>query len=37
MMTIDRWLSRLPFLRRFYGAVTIVGTKVAPRQVSPAL
>ena len=27
MMAIDRWLSRLPFLRRFYGAVTVVGTK----------
>lgn len=36
MMTIDRWLSRLPFLRRFYGAVTIVGTKDAPEPVSPA-
>jgi 2-polyprenyl-3-methyl-5-hydroxy-6-metoxy-1,4-benzoquinol methylase len=35
MMTIDRWLSRLPFLRRFYGAVTIVGTKDAPELVSP--
>ena len=35
MMTIDRWLSRLPFLRRFYGAVTIVGTKDAPEPVSP--
>ena len=37
MMTIDRWLSRLPFLRRFYGAVTIVGTKDAPQPVSSAL
>ncbi len=36
MMTLDRWLSRLPFLRRFYGAVTIVGTKDAPEPVSPA-
>ena len=27
MMAVDRVLSRLPFLRRFYGAVTIVGTK----------
>lgn len=27
MMAIDRWLSALPFLRRFYGAVTVVGTK----------
>ena len=34
MMTIDRWLSRLPFLRRFYGAVTVVGTKGA---LEPAL
>ena len=34
MMTIDRWLSRLPFLHRFYGAVTIVGTKDAPEPVS---
>jgi len=34
--TIDRWLSRLPFLTRFYGAVTIVGTKDAPEPVSPA-
>ena len=30
MMTVDRWISRLPFLRRFYGAVTIVGTKDSP-------
>jgi 2-polyprenyl-3-methyl-5-hydroxy-6-metoxy-1,4-benzoquinol methylase len=30
MMTVDRWLSRLPLLHRFYGAVTIVGTKDAP-------
>ena len=30
MMTVDRWLSRLPFLHRFYGAVTIVGTKDSP-------
>ena len=30
MMTVDRWLSRLPFLRRFYGAVTIVGSKDSP-------
>jgi SAM-dependent methyltransferase len=29
MMTVDRWLSHLPFLRRFYGAVTIVATKDA--------
>ena len=36
MLTIDRWLSRLPFLHRFYGAVTIIGTKDAPRPVSPA-
>jgi 2-polyprenyl-3-methyl-5-hydroxy-6-metoxy-1,4-benzoquinol methylase len=27
MMTVDRWFSRLPFLCRFYGAVTVVGTK----------
>jgi 2-polyprenyl-3-methyl-5-hydroxy-6-metoxy-1,4-benzoquinol methylase len=37
MMAVDRWLSRLPFLRRFYGAVTIVGTKDAPQPASPAL
>ena len=37
LMTVDRWLSRLPFLHRFYGAVTIAGTKdaIAPPTTSP--
>jgi len=30
LMTVDRWFSWMPFLRRYYGAVTIVGTKDAP-------
>ena len=34
MMTFDRWFSRLPFLHRFYGAVTVVGTKDAPTSAS---
>lgn len=29
LMTIDRWLAKIPFLRRFFGAVTITGTKLA--------
>ena len=29
LMTLDSWLAKLPFLRRYYGAVTITGTKVA--------
>jgi hypothetical protein len=29
LMTLDSWLAKLPFLRRFYGAVAITGTKFA--------
>ena len=28
LMTLDSWLAKLPFLHRFYGAVTITGSKL---------